>query len=145
MLLRALLPSLVINPPPSPARQILPQTHCQGSPKPVDTVQCQRSVNLLCCGKLSYNPAAVFQSLNAGAIVLQVVSEGCVYGGSSCLQIEIWLFANSRDLLMLLRVKHYNKCVFCGSPKMGTKKVPHSGPLPRAFPLEGSILTCVFW
>ena len=108
-------------------------------------MQCQRSVNLLCCGKLSYNPAAVFQNLNAGAIVLQVVSEGCVYGGSSCLQIEIWLFANSRDLLMLLRVKHYNKCVFCGSPKMGTKKVPHSGPLPRAFPLEGPILTFVFW
>ena len=141
MLFRALLPSLVINPPPSPAWQILPQTHCQGSPKPVDTVQCHRSVNLLCCGKLSYNPAAVFQSLNAGAIVLQVVSEGCVYGGSSCLQIEIWLFANSRDLLMLLRVKNTTTNVCSVVPE----KVPHSGPLPRAFPLEGPILTFVFW
>ena len=43
------------------------------SPWP-STVQCHRSVNLLCCGKMSYNPAAVFQSLMLEPSLLQVVS-----------------------------------------------------------------------
>ena len=38
-----------------------------------------------CCGKMSCNPAAVFQSSMLEPALLQVVSEGCVYGGSSCL------------------------------------------------------------
>ena len=38
------------------------------------TVQRYKSVNLLCCGKMSCNPAAVFQSLMLEPSILQVVS-----------------------------------------------------------------------
>ena len=66
------------------------------SPWP-STVQCHRSVNLLCCGKMSCNPAAVFQSLMLEPSLLQVVNGLCLWWWFVSLQNEILLLLRSHE------------------------------------------------